>query len=382
MKDKSRRSAPKTKKSAAKSAHQPRTLAACRRRIDEIDGRLIDLLDQRARVARRIGEIKQRSGRSKFDAGRHIEKLRKIATRGSGDFPIDGLRLVFGEILSASLALQAPQTIGYLGPKATFSHIAATRAFGSSVTYEPYSSIPEIFQAVEKRRIDFGIVPVENSTGGVIHTTLDMLMHSSLSICAEIHIPVHHHVMCKGELEKIKKVCTHPQILSQCREWLQANLPRARRQETASSGVGAEMAVKDPTVAAIGPELAAKDYGLPILVRHVEDRHDNVTRFIIIGRQSPMPSGNDKTSIMFSVKDEPGALRRLLDPFSNRGLNLTKIESRPSRRRAWDYLFFVDIHGHMNNRPIAEALEELKPFTTYLRVLGSYPIDPYGDTQD
>ena len=353
----------------------------CRREIDEIDRRLIEMLDQRARVARRIGEIKRRAGRSTFDAGRHLQKLKSIAARGSGDFPVDGLRLVFGEILSSCLALQAPQTVAYLGPEATFSHIAAVRAFGRSVHYLDYQSIHDIFQAVEKQRANFGIVPIENSTGGVIHTTLDEIMNSPLSICAEIHIPVHHHLMCKGRLEQVKRICTHPQILSQCREWLRANLPQAAQIETASSGVGAAMARRDGTIAAIGPELAAKIHGLPILVRRIEDRRDNITRFIIIGHQSPMPSGHDKTSIMFSVKDEPGALRRLLEPFSDRGLNLTKIESRPSRRRAWDYLFFVDIMGHMNDSTLTEALEELKPYTTYLRVLGSYPIDPYGNFQ-
>lgn len=371
----SARKSPKRQSPAKPTAKSLKTMTDCRNEIDRIDMQLIALLDERARVARRIGEIKQHSGKEFFDAGRHIEKLNRIAARGSGDFPVDGLRLVFGEILSASLALQSPQVIGFLGPEATFSHIAAVRAFGRSVDFNPYSSIPEIFEAVEKDWIHFGIVPIENSTGGVIHTTLDELMNSRLSICAEIHIEVHHHLMCRGDFDQIKKVCTHPQILSQCQNWLKIHLPRAAQVETASSGEGARLAVEDPTIAAIGPDLAAKMHNLPILAPRIEDRKDNVTRFLIIGDQSPGPSGHDKTSIMFSIKDEPGALKNLLTPFSERGLNMTKIESRPSRKRAWDYIFFIDVDGHMTDPPIVAALEAMKPHTTFLRVLGSYPID-------
>lgn len=367
----------KRKKNRTKASKLPGSLESCREAIDRIDQQVIELLDQRAQVARRIGQIKQAGGMAIFDAGRHIEKLNEIARRGSGDFPTDGLRLVFGEILSACLALQGRQTIAYLGPEATFSHIAAVRAFGRSVDYKPYQSIPDIFRAVEREQATFGIVPVENSTGGTIHTTLDELMGSPLLICAEIHIPVHHNLLCRGKLKDIRKVCTHPQILSQCREWLRANLPLAAQIEMPSSGEGCRMAKRNKTVASIAPELAARLHELPILVRHIEDVKDNVTRFLIIGHQSPAPSGRDKTSIMFSIKDEPGALKRLLTPYSERGINLTKIESRPSRRRAWDYIFFVDMVGHMNDPEIVEALKRMKPHTTYLRVLGSYPIDTY-----
>ncbi|MEN6624856.1 MAG: prephenate dehydratase [Candidatus Sumerlaeia bacterium] len=366
---------PKTKRAPKSKA--PATVDACRRQIDQIDTEMISILDRRAGLARRIGEIKRASGKVSFDAGRHLEKLNAIAKRGSGVFPIEGLRLVFGEIMSACLALQGPQQIAYLGPEATFSHIAAVRAFGRSIEYRPYGSIHDIFEAVEKNWVNFGIVPIENSTGGVIHTTLDELMTSPLSICAEIHIAVHHHLMAKGKLEDVKKVCTHPQILSQCRNWLRAHLPNAMQIETSSSGEGAKMALKDKSIASIGPELASKIHGLPIVVSRIEDVKENITRFLIIGHQSPGPSGNDKTSIMFCIKDEPGALKQLLAPFSDRGINLTKIESRPSRRRAWDYNFFVDMHGHMTEPKIVEALEAMRPYVTYLRVLGSYPVDNF-----
>ncbi|MCE5230604.1 prephenate dehydratase [bacterium] len=355
----------------------PANLDACRREIDKLDTALIELLDHRGAVARRIGEIKRKQGKVSFDAGRHLEKLNAIAKRGSGVFPIEGLRLVFGEIMSACLALQGPQQIAYLGPEATFSHIAAVRAFGRSIEYKPYGSIHDIFEAVEKSWVNFGIVPIENSTGGVIHTTLDELMTSPLSICAEIHIAVHHHMMAMGRLEDVKKVCTHPQILSQCRNWLRAHLPNAIQIETGSSGEGAKLALKDKSIATIGSELASKIYGLPIVMSRIEDVKENITRFLIVGHQSPGPSGNDKTSIMFCIKDEPGALKQLLAPFSDRGINLTKIESRPSRRRAWDYNFFVDMNGHMTDAKIVEALEAMRPYVTYLRVLGSYPVDNF-----
>lgn len=376
-----------TRKRAAKPAAVPAatprstaesrlpTLEACRARIDAIDLQFIELLDARARVAQRIGQIKSAEGKATFDAGRHLAKLNEIAQRGSGDFPVQGLRLVFGEILSACLALQAPQTVGYLGPEATFSHIAAVRAFGRSVDYQPCGSIPEIFEAVEKETVHYGIVPIENSTGGVIHTTLDELMNSNLSICAELHIPISHNLLCRGPFTGIKKVCSHPQILSQCRNWLRAHMPGVPQVETSSSAAAAAMAVKDKHIAAIGSELASRMLDLPMLFRRIEDRKDNITRFLIIGRQSPGPSGNDKTSVMFSIKDQPGALKKLLSPFSDRGLNLTKIESRPSRKRAWDYIFFFDVEGHMNDPRMVEALREMKPHTNFLRVLGSYPMD-------
>ncbi|MBI3737134.1 prephenate dehydratase, partial [Candidatus Sumerlaeota bacterium] len=273
------------------------------------------------------------------------------------------------------LNLQAPQTIGFLGPEATYSHIAATRAFGRSARFVPYESITDIFRAVEKHQAHFGIVPIENSTGGVIHVTLDELMTSELSICAEIYIPIRHNLLCLGPKSKIKRICTHPQVLSQCRVWLRENLPGVQLIEVGSSGEGAKLARKDKRTATIGSKLAAELYKLPILEEGIEDQKDNVTRFLIIGKQSPRPSGNDRTSVMFSIKDEPGALFHLLQPFAQRKINLTKIESRPTRRRAWDYIFFLDIEGHISKPEILEAVESLRPHCTFLRVLGSYPVD-------
>jgi chorismate mutase/prephenate dehydratase len=366
---------PKPKSRAKRADAIPATLPACRKRIDAVDQSIVNLLDERARLARRIGQIKSRTGREMFDAARHIGKLTRNASKGTGDFPPEGLRLVFAEIQSACLALEAPQTIAFLGPEGTFSHIAAMRVFGSSVQYKPHLSIPEIFQAVENEWVQYGIVPIENSTGGIVHTTLDELVDSPLAICAEMHIPIHHHLIARGPIDAIRSVCTHPQVLLQCRNWLRANLPHARQSEAASTGEGALLAAGDKSIAAIGPEMAAKINNLPILVRRIEDKKDNVTRFLIIGRRSPAPSGRDKTSLMLSIKDEVGALIGLLKPFHRRRLNLTKIESRPSRKRAWDYIFFVDVEGHIDNPKMKAALAAIKPHVTYLRVLGSYPID-------
>lgn len=353
----------------------PPTLEACRERIDSIDEGIIELLNRRARVARQVGRLKAEKGAEVYDAGRHLQLLNGVARRGSGDFPREGLRIVYGEILSACLNLQAPQTIAYLGPAGTFSNIAATRAFGRSARLMPRETIPDIFRTVQREQAHFGIVPVENSTGGVIHATLDALIESDLSICAEIYIPVRHNLLCAGPRRGIRRICTHPQILSQCRGWIRENMAGVELMEVASSAEGARMASRSKSVATIGPSIAAETYGLKILEAGIEDQKDNVTRFLVIGRQSPRPTGSDRTSVMFSIKDEPGALFGLLEPFARRRINLTKIESRPTRRRAWDYMFFLDVEGHVSTTEIREAIDELGRRCTFLRVLGSYPVE-------
>jgi chorismate mutase/prephenate dehydratase len=357
----------------------PRTLGACRREIDKVDETIIALLDRRARIARKVGELKAKDGGDFFDAGRHLSVLNGITRRGKGDFPPEGLRNVYGEILSVCLNLQAPQTIAYLGPEGTYSHIAARRAFGRSPIFAPYESIPDIFLAVEKNWAHFGIAPVENSTGGVIHATLDELMGSELSICAEVYTPIRHNLMCLGPRKEIQRIATHPQVLSQCRIWLRENMPGIKLIETPSTAEGAQLAQKDKATATIGSQMISELYKLPILERGIEDQKDNVTRFIVIGKQRPRPSGNDRTSVMFSIKDEPGALYHLLKPFADKKINLTKIESRPTRRRAWDYIFFVDVEGHISSKEVQRAIDRLKKHCTFLRVLGSYPVDRHQD---
>lgn len=361
------------------AAHELQSLEECRRVIDEIDSRLIDLLDRRARVARRVGQLKAKDGAEFFDAGRHLQLLNNISRRGSGDFPPEGLRIVYGEILSACLNLQAPQTIAFFGPEATYTHIAAIRAFGRSALFNPYETIPDVFRAVEKGKAHFGVAPIENSTGGVIHQTLDELMASELSICAEIYIPIRHNLLSRIPREKIKRICTHPQVLTQCRTWLRENMHGVELTEVSSSAEGAQIALRERNTATIGSRLASEIYNLPILEAGIEDQKDNVTRFVVVGRQTPRPSGHDRTSVMFSIKDEPGALSSLLKPFAQRRINMTKIESRPTRRRAWDYIFFVDIEGHISRPEIREAIEDLRKRCTYLRVLGSYPVERQGE---
>lgn len=357
----------------------PRTLPACRREIDKVDETIIALLDRRARIARKVGELKAKAGGDFFDAGRHLNVLNGISRRGKGDFPTEGLRNVYGEILSVCLNLQSPQTIAYLGPEGTYSHIAARRAFGRSPIFAPYETIGDIFLAVEKNWAHFGIVPIENSTGGVIHATLDELMGSELSICAEVYIPIRHNLMCLGPREGIKRIATHPQVLSQCRIWLRENMSNVKQFETPSTAEGAHLALKDMSTATIGSIVMSELYKLPILERGIEDQKDNVTRFIVIGKQRPRPSGNDRTSVMFSIKDEPGALYHLLKPFADKKINLTKIESRPTRRRAWDYNFFVDVEGHISSKEVQRAIDRLQRHCTFLRVLGSYPVDRHQD---
>jgi chorismate mutase/prephenate dehydratase len=367
--------APASAGSETSEPRRPRTLKECRNQIDAVDKAIIDLLDRRAEVARRVGELKAASGDDFFDAGRHLQVLNGIAQRGSGSFPPEGLRDVFGEILSVCLNLQSPQTIAFLGPEATNTHIAARRAFGRSPRFISYLSISDIFLAVEKLWAHYGVVPIENSTGGVIHATLDELMSSNLSICAELYVPIRHSLLCKGKREKIKKICTHPQILMQCRVWLRENMPGVPTEEVPSSAEGAKLARKDPSIATIATQMAAEIYELPVLEQGIEDQKDNITRFLVIGHQSPRPSGHDRTSIMFSIKDEPGALYHLLKPFSDKRINMTKIESRPTRLRAWDYIFFVDIEGHISQPEIVRVVDDLRKHCTQLRVLGSYPID-------
>lgn len=366
-------------KSPFSTPQKARTLQECRNLLDKLDDQVIELLDQRADICRRVGELKVEKGGDFFDAGRHMQVLNSIAERGSGAFPAEGLRNVYGEVLSVCLNLEALQTIAFLGPEATNTHIAARRAFGRSARFVSYATIPDIFLAVEKTWAHYGVVPIENSTGGVIHATLDELMNSELSICAELFVPIRHCLLCKGPVEKIRKVATHPQILMQCRIWLRENLPGVATEEVASSAEGAKLAQKDSSVATIAPQMAAEIYGLPILESGIEDQKDNITRFLVIGRQSPRPSGHDRTSIMFSIKDEAGALYHLLKPFADKKINMTKIESRPTRRRAWDYIFFVDIEGHISQPEIAKVVADLRRHCTQLRVLGSYPIDRHPD---
>jgi chorismate mutase/prephenate dehydratase len=343
-----------------------------RKRINEIDTHLVELLDQRAGLAKLIGEYKRRHGLDYYDPARQKMVLSKvIGTRG--EFPRTGLKAVFTEIMSQCLALEKPACVAYFGPPATFTHIAAVTEFGSAAQYRPCDTVNDVFLAVEKDETEYGVVPVENSTGGIVHTTLDMFLDFDVRVCSEILMAISHNLLARCQLKNVRRVYSHPQPFAQCAKWLQRHLPNAERIETGTTVQGVKRASEEKYAAAIASELAARMYKLKIVAAGIEDTHWNSTRFWIISKKSCPPTGNDKTSLMFSVKDKPGALFNLLKPFADAGINLTKIESRPTRRKAWEYVFFVDMLGHITDEPIQRALREIEPHCVFVRDLGSYP---------
>jgi chorismate mutase/prephenate dehydratase len=275
--------------------------------------------------------------------------------------------------MSGARALQKRPKIAYLGPEATFTHIAAIKRFGSAVEYIKTDSITDVFTEVERRRADFGVVPIENSTEGAVNHTLDMFMESDLKICSEVVLEIEHNLLSKGSLSSIKKVYSNPQVLGQCRLWLEANLAQVELIPVSSTTKAAQIAAKGKTSAAIASKVAAERYGLKILAESIEDSPHNITRFLVIGKADVEPTGNDKTSIMFSVKDRVGVLHDMLGPFKRNRINLTKIESRPSKKQPWKYYFFVDMQGHIKDKKVRQALGELEKYCAYLKQLGSYP---------
>lgn len=349
-------------------------LAQHRQAIDRMDDQVLALLNQRAKIVQGIGRLKKTRQAGLHSPAREQEIYERLTARNSGPLPHEAIRAVFREIISASLSLEGPLKVAYLGPKATFTHMACLQQFGDSATYIPVDSISEVFSEVERGRAEYGVVPIENSTEGVVSHTLDMFVDSPLKIAGETLQEVSHHLMSKGgRLEEIKRIYSHPHAIGQCRLWLEKHLSKIPAIETYSTAKAAEVCLEDPTAAAIASELAARVYGLRIVKRRIEDNMHNFTRFLIISRTSPERTGRDKTSVMFSVKDRPGALYDLLRPFAMRGMNLTKIESRPSRRKAWEYLFFVDLEGHVNDDRVKATVEEVKRQCLFIKILGSYP---------
>jgi chorismate mutase/prephenate dehydratase len=344
-----------------------------RKQIDSIDRELVELLDRRAGFAKQVGEYKRRRGLDYYDPARQKTVIGRVMERGSGAFPRTGLQSVFTEIMSHCLSLERAVKVGYFGPPATFTHIAAVTEFGSATDYEPRDTINDLFLAVEKEEVEYAVVPVENSTGGVVHTTLDMFLDFDVRICSEILMAITHNLLARCRLGQVRRVYSNPQPLSQCAGWLTRHLPNAERIETISTVQGVQHAAREKRSAAIASELAARMYGLKIVASSIEDTHWNSTRFWVIGKKVCQRTGADKTSLMMSVKDRPGALFNLLKPFAAEGLNLTKIESRPTRRKAWEYVFFVDLMGHINDAPVQKALKKIEPHCVFVRVLGSYP---------
>ncbi len=352
----------------------PKSLEKLRSEIDQIDEQLVELLNQRAKVASEVGRLKAGLDREFHVPSREREVYERVARLNQGPLPEEAFRGIFREIMSACLALESPIHVAFLGPLATFTHIAAMQQFGLSAQLVPQKSIPAVFEEVEKGRALYGVVPVENSTEGMVSHTLDMFVDSDLKINAEVLLEVSHDLLSRtGRMEDVRKVYSHPQALAQCRHWLEENLPNVPLVDVASTALAAQIVSEDLNAAAIASGSAAEHYGLKVVRSRIEDQVNNFTRFIVVSRKLTEPSGKDKTSILFSVKDEPGILYRMLEPFARRGVNLSKIESRPVKTKAWEYIFFLDMVGHISEVPVREAIEELKSFCLFLKVLGSYP---------
>jgi chorismate mutase/prephenate dehydratase len=349
------------------------SLDEIRKRIDLMDNEIIRLLNERAKAAIEIGKIKEQSNSHVYAPAREKEIMEQICAKNRGPLTNEALKSIYKEIISASRSLERPLTVSYLGPRATFTHLAALQKFGNSTSYLSARTISDVFLEVRKGRADFGVVPIENSTEGSVSHTLDMFMESDLKIFSEIMLEVTENLMSKGQLKDITKIYSHPQALGQCRRWLEANVPHVELVATSSTAQAAELAANDSTAAAIANELAAEVYHLDLLVRRIEDNPNNYTRFFVIGHSSTEKSGRDKTSLMFSIKHKAGALAEVLRIFANYGINLTRIESRPSRQRAWEYVFFVDVEGHFEDEHLSRALSEVATNCIFLKILGSYP---------
>lgn len=350
-------------------------LAPLRQKIDEIDERILALLNDRARIVQEVGKIKKSQQADFYAPSREQAIYDRLTLLNPGPFPNEALKSVFREIISASLSLEGPIKVAYLGPRATFTHLATMRRFGFSATDIPVNSIKEVFDEVERGRADFGVVPIENSTEGVVNHTLDLFVDSSLKIFGEILQEVSHHLMSKtGKIEDLRRIYSHPHAIAQCKNFLETTLPRIQVNEISSTARAAELAQEDPTAGAIASELAATLYNLVIIKRRIEDNINNFTRFLVVSQKPAPRSGRDKTSVMFSIKDKVGALYEMLRPFSEQQINLTKIESRPSKKKAWEYIFYIDMIGHLEDEKIRTAIDRLRGQAVFLKVLGSYPM--------
>jgi chorismate mutase/prephenate dehydratase len=346
-----------------------------RRAIDKLDAQIVRLLNERTRHVLAIGGIKLKAGEEIYAPHREHAVFERICRGNEGPITNEQLRAIYREIMSSALALEKTMTIAYLGPEATFTHQAAIQKFGASLHYAPQKTIADVFAEVSKHRADYGVVPVENSTEGVVTHTLDMFVDSDLKIVSQIILPVQQCLMISpgGTRTKIGKLYVHPQSLAQCRGWIQNHLPRVEIVETSSNARSAELAAKEKHSAAIAGIIAAEKYGLDVLEQDIQDNAANATRFLVLGRQCSPPTGNDRTSLMVSVADKVGALHHAIAAFRRYKINMTKIESRPSKRKAWEYFFFIDCDGHVQDQTVSEAIALLDRESSYVKVLGSYP---------
>lgn len=361
--------------SPAKTGHTGRSvnISEHRKAIDRIDARIVQLLNERTRHVLEIGRLKRQAGEEIYAPQRELAVLRRVCELNRGPISNEQLRAIYREIMSGALALEKTLTIAYLGPEATFTHQAAIRRFGSSLRYVPQKTIADVFTEVAKGRADYGVVPVENSTEGVVTHTLDMFVDSDLKIVSQIVLPVQQCLLSNAPRNRIRRLYAHPQSLAQCRGWVQTHLPGVEIIETSSNARSAELAARQKNAAAIAGVLAAEKYGLRVLERDIQDNAANATRFLVLGRQCTPPTGHDRTSLIISIPDRVGALHHALAAFRRNRINLTKIESRPSKRRAWEYYFFIDCDGHIQDRRVARAIAELEKECSFVKVLGSYP---------
>ncbi len=358
---------------AAPAGDTAAELERLRDSIDRLDDRILESLNERAKLARAIGTLKVGQA---YRPEREAQVLRRIKERNPGPLGSETVALIFREIMSACLALERPITVAYLGPRGTFSERATLKHFGLAADAMPTSSIDEVFRAVESGAADFGVVPVENSTEGAVGRSLDLMPQTPMNVCGEVIVRIHHHLMARSQpasFGDIHRVFSHGQSLAQCHEWLNANMPHVERIAVASNAEAARRASEEEGSAAVAGEMAAEYYGLEILASNIEDEPNNTTRFLILGTYQPRPSGRDKTSLVLSARNRAGAVYEMLTPFAQRGVSMTKFESRPSKVALWEYLFFVDIEGHRDDRNVAAALEEVGRIAGFLKVLGSYP---------
>jgi chorismate mutase / prephenate dehydratase len=354
-------------------------LQPIRENIDRLDQQLVALLNERLALAAEIGKLKRSSGGQIYVPEREDAVLRKVTGLNAGPIKDEALRAIYREIMSAAIALEKPLLIAYLGPEATNTHAAAIKKFGASVDYHAMPTIADLFTAVEKSEADYAVIPIENSTEGSVREALDSFVESDVKIVAQIHLEITHALISRAPLDAITQVISKDQALAQCRHWLQRHLPHAQLVEAPSTSRAVQLARETPGAAAVAGELAAQFHDMPVLVPNIQDKTDNTTRFFVIGRQpaGPVGGGRDMTSLLISLGDEAashsGALLKMLMPLAERGINLSKIESRPSKKRPWDYYFFIDVTGHYDTDAMRAALSELKKFCPLVKWLGSYP---------
>jgi chorismate mutase/prephenate dehydratase len=345
-----------------------------RKEIDKIDDEILGLLNKRSNIVLEIAHIKRNENAKFYSPERERQILERLISLNRGPFPNETLKVIYREILSASLSLEEPLKIACLGPLATFTHLAALRHFGSSAQFIPVESIKDVFDAVEKGKAEFGVVPIENSNEGVISYTLDLFIDSELKVSAEVMLEITHNLLSlSGDKTKIKKVYSFSPATAQCRRWIQQNLAGIPIIEATSTANAAELASRDDEAAAVASDLAAKIYNLQFVEKNMEDSRQNYTRFLVISKEFPRQCGRDKTSIMFTLKNKPGSLYNSLEPFKKAKINLTKIESRPSKRKAWEYIFFADMEGHIEDKKLRKAIDAVKDNCLFLKILGSYP---------